>query len=75
MNTDRIEILKEVPKPVKNKTSFKDLQLYLEVFCDVIQVIILYIVHLIKVILTKKVRKDISGKLALVIYGQILMSM
>lgn len=67
MNTDRIEILTEVPKPVKIKTSFKDFQLYSEIFCDVIQVIILYIIHLIKVILTKKVRKDISGKLALVI--------
>lgn len=71
MSTDRIEILdrnKKVPKPVNIKTSLKNLQLYLEVFCDVLQVIILYIIHLIKVILTKKVRKDISGKLALVFF-------
>lgn len=72
MNTDRIEILdrnKEVPKPLKTKSSIKNIQFYLEVLCDVLQVIVLYIIHLIKTISTKKVRKDISGKLALVIFN------
>lgn len=70
MDSDKIEILDikyEVPKPIKSKTLLKSFQLYLEVFCDALLVIVLYTVHLIKSIFTRKIRKDITGKLALVI--------
>lgn len=72
MDSDKIEILDikyEVPKPIKKKTLFENIQLYLEVFCDVIQVIILYTIYLIKTIFTRPVRKNIGGKLALVTGG------
>lgn len=70
MDSDKIEIFDikyEVPQTIKSKTTFENLQLYLEVFCDVIQVIILYTIYLIKTMFTRKLRKDIGGKLALVI--------
>lgn len=70
MDSDKLEIFDikyEVPEPVKSKTVLKNLQLYLEVFCDVLQVIVLYSIHLVRTIFTRKSRKDISGKLALVI--------
>lgn len=69
MDSDKIEIFDikyEVPKAIKSKSALASLQLYLEVFCDALLVIILYTVHVIKIIFTRKVRKDIAGKLALV---------
>lgn len=70
MDSDKFEIFDikyEVPKPIKSKTLLETLQLYFIVFCDALLVIILYTVYITKSIFTRKIRKDIAGKLALVI--------